>query len=344
MERREHEALLNCAYEAVLGRLPAPDSEEYKFWIGRLERGVQASDLIRALLNSPEGRRRRGVNLYVPPGHFYSPVVDPSSVHDYVALERKRGADNLRGILIDIDAMRQRHLGWASVAGEVHVPEEAGAPERFSMASTTQFPFGDAWALKAIIRDLHPRRIIEVGSGSTTACMLDALDAFGFDDCVVTCIEPYPDVLRKFLRPDDTERVTIIESPVQSVAPDLFATLEAGDILFIDSTHVMKTGSDLHFLFFQALPMLRPGVFIHFHDCMFPFEYVPHWIFEKNYSWNEIYVLRAFLTHNPAYRIIYWSSMLAALYALEMDSVTDGLSKRPGSGIWIEKIVDTTAV
>jgi hypothetical protein len=112
----------------------------------------------------------------------------------------------------------------------------------------------------------------------------------------------------------------------------------AGDILFVDSTHVLKTGSDVHFIIFHILPLLPEGVWIHFHDCMFPFEYPDKWIFVQNNSWNEIYMLRAFLAHNARYAVRYWSSLLSALYPEDQEAVVPGLNRRPGSGIWIEKI------
>ena len=105
------------------------------------------------------------------------------------------------------------------------------------------FPAGDAAVLRAMINALKPTRIIETGSGFSAACMLDTIDELGLST-KITCVEPYADRLRRLLRPGDPSE--IVEKPVQQIEPASFTGLQDGDILFIDSTHVLKTGSDVH--------------------------------------------------------------------------------------------------
>ena len=124
--------------------------------------------------------------------------------------------------------------------------------------------------------------------------MLDSAEHARLPTLNLTCIEPYPERLPSLMRPGDTKHVNVIDRPVQDVPEEIVDSLQDNDILFIDSTHVMKTGSDVHYEFFHLLPRLKPGVVVHFHDCGFPFEYPDEWIFELNYSWNEVYALRAF--------------------------------------------------
>ena len=129
-----------------------------------------------------------------------------------------------------------------------------------------------------------------------TASLLDTADELSLRPRI-TCIEPYPERLRSLLRTAD--EVEILETPVQKVSLSRFAELGSGDILFIDSTHVLKSGSDVHYELFEILPSLQPGVAVHFHDLPYPFEYPLQWVFEENYSWNEAYAPRAFLIYTP---------------------------------------------
>ena len=94
----------------------------------------------------------------------------------------------------------------------------------------------------------------------------------------------------------------VVESKIQDVDISIFSALKKGDILFVDSSHVVKTGSDVHFILFSILPVLESGVIIHFHDVFYPFEYPKKWVY-KGFNWNEDYFLRAFMMHNNAYKL-----------------------------------------
>jgi predicted O-methyltransferase YrrM len=176
----------------------------------------------------------------------------------------------------------------------------------------------NAVALRMMIERYRPRRIIEVGSGFTTACILDTLDELGMNNVKVICIEPNPMRLRSLLRESDHGRVTIIEDFVQNVSVNFFEQLEMNDMLLIDGTHVLKTGSDVHFELFYVLPSLKRGVIIHFHDIYFPFEYPEKFIFELNYFWNEAYALRSFLMYNSDFAVLYWTAALVRAYGAQM--------------------------
>lgn len=134
-----------------------------------------------------------------------------------------------------------------------------------------------------------------------------------------------------------TDEVEVLVTNVQDVSPETFSSLDAGDILFIDSTHVLKSGSDVHFELFEILPRLQAGVVIHFHDIPYPFEYPDEWIVERNYSWNEAYALHAFLAFNDSFRITLWNSFLAATKREHLDLAGSKFPENPGSGIWITR-------
>ena len=181
--------------------------------------------------------------------------------------------------------------------------------------------------------------IIEIGSGFSTACMLDAIEREGLETTII-CVEPFPQRLRSTLTDRDTDRVTIIEAMVQTTAPEMYDTLEAGDILFIDSSHVAKTGSDVNYLFFEILPRLRKGVIIHVHDIYLPDEYPREWVIDENRSWNEQYVLRALLMYSTTFKVIF-GSWYAFRKFPELVSAALNLpdgSAFGGGSIWLRKV------
>jgi predicted O-methyltransferase YrrM len=189
--------------------------------------------------------------------------------------------------------------------------------------------------LRAMIAHFRPKNVIEIGSGFSSACILDAVDQVGLSDFTMTCIDPDPSRLRSRLREEDHSRVKIIEGPVQDVPVSTFSTLNENDILFIDSTHVLKTASDVHYELFSILPSLKKGVLVHFHDIHYPFEYPRQWLFEKNLSWNEIYALRAFLMYNTAFEVVFWTGLFAhRQHALILETHPLFL-QNPGGSIWL---------
>ena len=130
-----------------------------------------------------------------------------------------------------------------------------------------------------------------MGSGFTSALALDVRDRF-LPDLELTFIEPYPDRLYGLLGQKDRGLCEIIPAPVQDVPLEKFDQLSAGDILFVDTSHVAKTGSETNWVILNVLPRLAQGVIVHIHDIFWPFEYPRHWI-EDARSWSEIYLVRA---------------------------------------------------
>lgn len=161
----------------------------------------------------------------------------------------------------------------------------------------------EAQVLHAFLRKHKSKRIIEVGSGVSTYCSMKATE-LNDNKAKISSIEPYPsEKLKK------EQKIEIIQKPVQSVELDFFKQLEAGDLLFIDSSHTVKPGSDVNYLILEVLPCLKKGVLIHVHDIYFPFDYQRD-IFTNFFQWQETSLLRAYLTHNPKIRILFSMSML----------------------------------
>lgn len=249
-------------------------------------------------------------------GHFYSPV------NSRVDIERALswGAD--------IPGIELRETDQLALFNEL-VPLFGDVPER-RFKSNEMFGAADASVYQAIVRRFKPRRVIEVGAGFSTARLLDTAEAC-LPELEVTCIEPFPDRLLELLEPND--RVELIAAPVQEVPIRTLLALESSDILFIDSTHVAKAGSDVVWLLLRVLPRLEKGVLVHIHDVFWPFEYPSEWL-RQGRNWNEDYLLHAFLCHNDAWSIELFSSWL---WQHHSDLVPDGLrAEKPGS-IWLRR-------
>jgi predicted O-methyltransferase YrrM len=202
------------------------------------------------------------------------------------------------------------------------------------------FGAADGLFLHLMVRLARPRRAIEVGSGFSTLVMMDTNEQFFDGGIRLTFIEPNPERLLSRLRPGDEQRADIIEQPVQDADPSLFRQLGAGDILFIDSSHVAKVGSDVNYLLFSVLPQLAPGVLVHFHDVPYPFEYPEDWI-RYGFAWNEAYMLRAFLQYNSEFRVRLWNSYVARRHRdflnTRMPLCAGGLDFGVGGSLWLER-------
>jgi hypothetical protein len=153
-----------------------------------------------------------------------------------------------------------------------------------------------------------------------------------------TFIEPYPKLLHTLVRESDFERIEILETRIQDTPLERFRALEPNDILFIDSTHVAKVGSDVNYIFSDILPILRPGVYVHFHDIFYPFEYPKEWIYEGR-AWNEAYLLRAFLAFNGAYEIVLFNTFLERFHRERFARMMPLCLKNEGGSIWLRRTI-----
>ena len=167
----------------------------------------------------------------------------------------------------------------------------------------------DALALYRVLIDYHPNKVIEIGSGWSTCLMLDTKEYRLDYKLQISCIEPFPGRLCENIRKADLKKIEIKKDYVQNVSIDYFDSLESGDILFIDSSHVLRNGGDLPYEYFRILPRLKKGVLIHIHDIFYPFTYPKEWI-KQGRSYNEAYLVRALLSGNKNYQILYFGDML----------------------------------
>ena len=155
----------------------------------------------------------------------------------------------------------------------------------------------DAAVYYSLIRHLQPQRIVEIGGGYSTQIADRALARNGTGK--LTCIEPYPEERLNGAKLN----LELITKRVEEIDLNFFSSLEANDILFIDSSHTVKFGSDVCFEFLEVLPRLKPGVWIHVHDIFFPHDYPKEWLIDRRQAWNEQYLLEAFLSFNSRFSV-----------------------------------------
>jgi hypothetical protein len=189
----------------------------------------------------------------------------------------------------------------------------------------------DAAVYYSLIRYLKPRRIIEIGGGYSTLLAASALRGEG----KLICIEPYPERLNGV-----GSRVELIQKRVEEIDVDFFSCLEANDILFIDSSHAVRFGSDVCYEFLQLLPQLAPGVWIHVHDIFFPHDYPAEWLIERRTAFNEQYLLEAFLSFNERFQVALANNWLCLDHADEAARLwPNALSTNYGaSSLWLKRV------
>lgn len=271
-----------------------------------------------------------------PPGHYYSPIVSIDEVELY---EKK--IFNIDAVIDEInlntdEQTRLLHSLQKNYEDTIYFKKNVLGLRYYFNNNT--FEYSDAIFLHLILRHYQPKRIIEIGSGFSSAVMMDT-NEFHFNNTIeLTFIEPFPERLETLMKPGDRELVNLFVQNLQDVDFSIFKKMEAGDILFVDSTHVSKTGSDVNKILFEILPVLPKGVIIHFHDIFYPFEYPKKWVLGwSGFGWNEIYLLRAFLMNNEKYRILLFNTFLEKIYEEWFVEHMPVCLKDRGGSLWITK-------
>jgi predicted O-methyltransferase YrrM len=210
-----------------------------------------------------------------------------------------------------------------------------GDPHQYH-AGNDMFSRLDAWMLQGMLRHFRPRRMIEVGCGWSSLVTARVNREYLDGSLDFTCIEPHPP---DFLAGGVAGVSRLIVSPVEEVPLDPFLALEHNDVLFIDSSHTVKTGGDVVFLFHEVLPRLSPGVVVHVHDIFLPWDYPQEWVFTGR-AWNEQYLVRSFLTFNAAFRILLGVAWMSHLRPDVLAAVVPGYpaQHRDGGGsLWLQR-------
>lgn len=201
---------------------------------------------------------------------------------------------------------------------------------------------GDGAILYGMVRKLKPKKIIEIGSGYSTRVSSAALckNEIEGDGGGIVAIEPYPkDILINLVKKN--KKITLIQKKVEELGLEQFKELNPGDILFIDSSHNVKCGNDVHFIYLYLLPQIPVGTIIHAHDIRFPYEYPKNWLLDSKYFWNEQYLLQMFLAYNDSFEVLFAGNYMNEKYPEVMQESLVGLSNSkdgwPGC-FWFERI------
>jgi predicted O-methyltransferase YrrM len=230
------------------------------------------------------------------------------------------------------EAEQRELLGRLGTHPPLRFRTQAGDDPTEYWTGNDQYPPLDAQVLAAMLRELRPRRMIEVGCGfSTLVSARVNREALG-DEMHFTCVEPYP---RQFLI-DGVPGVTELRvEKVQEAPLELFSALGPGDVLFVDTSHTVKTGNDVVWVFFEVLPRLAPGVVVHLHDIFLPFDYPEVWV-RQGRGWNEQYLLRAFLAYNDAFEIALATRFMTDRHPEAMRD-TFGVESLDGGSFWMRR-------
>ena len=272
------------------------------------------------------------------PGHYYSAIPDKQTG---LATTSKGQSSSAPINAINLNEDEQLSLMYELIpfmkTSSFRNEEKTGQHRFFNKNGI--YGYSDALVLESMIRYLKPSRIIEAGSGFTSALMMDVNEKYFNNNINLEFIEPYPERLFTLLSEEDKKRVVLRLQSLQSVDLSVFKSLSENDILFIDSTHVAKTGSDLLYLFFEILPVLKRGVYIHFHDIFNNFEYLPdHFHWAAGFGWNENYFLRAFLMYNNQFEVVLFSSLLDLKYKDEIKARMPDYPFFTGGQFWMKKL------
>ncbi|AQR96994.1 class I SAM-dependent methyltransferase [Clostridium saccharoperbutylacetonicum] len=266
-------------------------------------------------------------------GHFYSTIPNMKEVFENQENIFNKNLEYIEGVDLNTKYQLQLLEEFSGYYKDMPFTNKKIDSLRYHFENNA-FEYSDAIILYSILRHLKPNKLIEVGSGYSSCVTLDTNELFLENKIKCKFIEPYPNLLKGLVK--DNDSIDIIEKKLQDVSIDVFEELEAGDILFIDSTHVSKCNSDVNYIIFNILPKLKSGVIIHFHDIFYPFEYPKTWIYSGKY-WNEAYVLRAFLQYNNNFKIIFFNDYINSKFSEKVKANMPLCEKNTGASIWLEK-------
>lgn len=268
--------------------------------------------------------------FHVTPVHFYQPIPDTQSLPETLW----NRPSELIGIdmndAMQLDLLRNHFPKFRREFDEFPV-EPPGEPGRFHF-NNGLFDGTDALVAYCMIRHFQPRLIVEVGSGFSSLLAAEAVAKN--NNSALICIEPFP---LDFLRQGFPGLHSLIEKKVEDLDLEFFSQLESGDILFIDSSHTVKIGGDVNYLFLEVLPRLKPGVIVHIHDIFLPFDYRRAWVMDEHRFWTEQYLLQAFLIFNAGFEVLMANAYLAHRYMKDLKATFMNSPWWGGGSFWMRR-------
>jgi hypothetical protein len=262
--------------------------------------------------------------FHVTPVHFYEPIPDTRSLPETLWNQPSELPGINMNDSIQLELLQTHFTKFRDEYNNLPVEPPPGQKRPFRGV--------DALAAYCMIRHFQPELIVEVGSGWSSLVLSRA--AAKNKNSTLICIDPFPsDVLRK----EFPALRSLIDKKIQDVDLKFFSQLGSGDVLFIDSSHTVKIGSDVNYLFLEVLPRLRPGVIVHVHDIFLPFEYRRDWVLDEFRFWTEQYILQAFLTFNSDFEVLLANSYLNHQHQEDLRVAFPDLSSWAGGSFWMRR-------
>lgn len=302
--------------------------------IGRLGRGLMSKLSTKSVKVWHRMARKsfylfERLGLHVVPNHFYQPIPDTRELTDAVFSRRTE--------LTGIDMREEAQCRLLEEVAAAYKSEYDALPRgktdvahQFYLNNGT-YESVDAEMLYSMVRHFKPRRMIEIGSGFSTYLAAQALQKNQAADgisCEFTAIEPYPNQVLAAGLPGLSR---LVQDKVQTAKLAEFEALGENDILFIDSSHVLKIGSDVQYEYLEILPRIKKGVIVHIHDIFLPAEYPREWVFKHQRFWNEQYLLQAFLTFNDTFEVLFGGSFMHLQHA---DRLAKAIASYDREKVW----------
>jgi hypothetical protein len=262
--------------------------------------------------------------FHVTPVHFYQPIPDTRELRETLWQQPSDLAGINMNDAMQLDLLRHHLTKFRDEYNNLPVEPPPGQRRPFHGV--------DALVAYCMVRHFQPRLIIEVGSGFSSLVLGQA--AAKNKNSALICIDPFP---RDFLRNGLPGLQSLIAKKVEDTDLQFFSQLESGDILFIDSSHTVKIGGDVNYLFLEVLPRLKPGVIVHIHDIFLPFEYRRDWVLDEFRFWNEQYLLQAFLTFNSEFEVLLANSYLNHYHQEDLKAAFPNLSSWASGSFWMRR-------
>lgn len=294
-----------------------------------------AIPVIQKLVWADRAQREKlqALGLNIIPANFYSNTPSISEV-----LSSYEYADSAVPYLIeaifDKDFLLDELVSLIAFSEDFTPPENGDEEncDRFFWKNS-QFSYSDAMSYYAYIRRIKPKTVVEIGSGFSSLVALDAFKKNGTGK--LKCIEPFP---RPFISSfENSGEIDLYKMRAQDVTPEMLnSMLSDGDMLFIDSTHTVKTGSDCLHIYLRLLPRINKKIYVHVHDVFLPFAMPKHWQLDSHIYWTEQYLLLAWMIDNPRVSLLFGSAYHEHFNHDLLDSFMHGRCLSGGGSFWLE--------
>jgi predicted O-methyltransferase YrrM len=273
----------------------------------------------------------QSLGLHVTRNHFYEPIPDTRTL--------KKALWSRDRFLQGVNYQEKKQLALLATFSKKYKDEYG----KFSLKNNNDgyyvnngmFESVDGEVLYSMVRHFRPKQVIEAGSGFTTLLIDHALSENKSGQ--LTIIDPFPEEIYKY---PNIRKHKIIKKKIEDVPLSVFEKLNENDILFIDSSHVVKIGNDVQYEFMEILPRLKKGVIVHIHDIFLPSEYPKRAVLNDFVFWSEQYMLHAFLQYNESFEVLWGGSFMHLFHSKELEKAFSSYSAKtnwPGS-FWIRKI------